>query len=182
MPINKQQQINDIMTKGLMENISKKSVSQSTTKKPTVYIMVGLPRSGKSTYAKRYKGLYAIVSADQLRYLVYGQRFWGPGEDTMWAIRKIVLKMLMEQGIDIVIDETNTTVSRRKPIVDLAREYGYFVEAVVIDTPKETCIERARADGDDSLIPIIERMAGQFEPVQRDEVDYIYMPLTGEGN
>ena len=182
MPINKQQQINDIMTKGLMENISKKSVSQSTTKKPTVYIMVGLPRSGKSTYAKRYKGLYAIVSADQLRYLVYGQRFWGPGEDTMWAIRKIVLKMLMEQGIDNVIDETNTTVSRRKPIVDLAREYGYFVEAVVIDTPKETCIERARADGDDSLIPIIERMAGQFEPVQREEVDYIYMPLTGEGN
>jgi len=182
MPINKQQQINDIMTKGLMENISKKSVSQSTTKKPTVYIMVGLPRSGKSTYAKRYKGSYAIVSADQLRYLVYGQRFWGPGEDTMWAIRKIVLKMLMEQGIDIVIDETNTTVSRRKPIVDLAREYGYFVEAVVIDTPKETCIERARADGDDSLIPIIERMAGQFEPVQREEVDYIYMPLTGEGN
>lgn len=182
MPINKQQQINDIMTKGLMENISKKSVSQSTTKKPTVYIMVGLPRSGKSTYAKRYKGLYAIVSADQLRYLVYGQRFWGPGEDTMWAIRKIVLKMLMEQGIDIVIDETNTTVSRRKPIVDLAREYGYFVEAVVIDTPKETCIERARADGDDSLIPIIERMAGQFEPVQQEEVDYIYMPLTGEGN
>lgn len=182
MPINKQQQINDIMTKGLMENISKKSVSQSTTKKPTVYIMVGLPRSGKSTYAKRYKGLYAIVSADQLRYLVYSQRFWGPGEDTMWAIRKIVLKMLMEQGIDIVIDETNTTVSRRKPIVDLAREYGYFVEAVVIDTPKETCIERARADGDDSLIPIIERMAGQFEPVQQEEVDYIYMPLTGEGN
>ena len=32
MPINKQQQINDIMTKGLMENISKKSVSQSTTR------------------------------------------------------------------------------------------------------------------------------------------------------
>ena len=182
MPINKQQQINDIMTKGLMENISKKSVSQSTTKRPTVYIMVGLPRSGKSTYAKRHKGLCAIVSADQLRYLVYGQRFWGPGEDLMWAIRKIILKMLMEQGIDIVIDETNTTVSRRKPIVDLAREYGYFVEAVVIDTPKETCIERARADGDDSLIPIIERMAGQFEPVQREEVDYIYMPLTGEGN
>ena len=73
-------------------------------------------------------------------------------------------------------------VIRRKPIVDLAREYGYFVEAVVIDTPKETCIERARADGDDSLIPIIERMAGQFEPVQQEEVDYIYMPLTGEGN
>jgi predicted kinase len=181
MPINEQQQINDIMTKGLVENISKKSVSQSTTKRPTVYIMVGLPRSGKSTYAKRHKGLCAIVSADQLRYLVYGQRFWGPGEDLMWAIRKIILKMLMEQGIDIVIDETNTTVSRRKPIVDLAREYGYFVEAVIINTAERVCIERAKSEGDDNLIPIIERMAGQFEPVQREEVDYIYMPLIEEG-
>ena len=82
----------------------------------------------------------------------------------------------MEQGIDIVIDETNTTVARRKPIVDLAREYGYFVEAIIINTSERVCIERAKSEGDDNLIPIIERMAGQFEPVQREEVDYICIP------
>ena len=146
------------------------------SKKPTVFIMVGLPRSGKSTYVEQYKGLRAIISADQLRYIVYGQRFWGPGEDMMWTVRKIALKMLMEQGIDIMIDETNTTASRRKPIIDLAKEYGYYVEAVVIETPKDICIERAKAEGDDNLISVIERMAGQYESVQPEEVDYIYKP------
>lgn len=140
----------------------------------TVYIMVGLPRSGKSTYADKYKGYKAIVSADQLRYLVYGQRFWGPGEDMMWAIRKIALTMLMEQGIDIVIDETNTTAARRKPIIELARKHGYSVEAIVIGTPKKTCIARAIAEGDERIIPVIERMAEQYEPVLPDEVDCIH--------
>ena len=142
----------------------------------TVYILVGLPRSGKSTLAERYKGYKAIISADQLRYLVYGQRFWGTGEDMLWAIRKIALTMLLEQGIDIVIDETNTTIARRKPIIELARKHGYDVEAIVINTPKEVCIERAKAGGDDNLIPVIERMASQYEPVSLDEVDYIHKP------
>ena len=153
---------------------SNEETSCDCAKKPTVFIMVGLPRSGKSTYTERYKGLKAIVSADQLRYLVYGQRFWGSGEDMMWATRKIILTMLLEQGIDIVIDETNTTIARRKPIIELAKKHGYFVEAVVISTPKEVCIERARAEGDEKIIPVIERMAEQYEPVLSDEVDYIY--------
>lgn len=155
---------------------SNEETSCDCARRPTVFIMVGLPRSGKSTYAEKYKGNKAIVSADQLRYLVYGQRFWGPGEDMMWAIRKIALTMLMEQGIDIVIDETNTTAARRKPIIELARKHGYFVEAVVIDTPKEVCVERAKADGDDNLITVIERMAAQYEPVAPEEVDYVYRP------
>lgn len=153
---------------------SNDKTSCDCARKPAVFIMVGLPRSGKSTYVERYKGLKAIVSADQLRYLVYGQRFWGPGEDMMWAIRKIVLTMLMEQGIDIVIDETNTTAARRKPIIEMAKKYGYFVEAVVINTPEEVCIERAQAEGDEKIIPVIERMAVQYEPVLPDEVNYIY--------
>lgn len=151
--------------------------SCGNTARPIISMMVGLPRSGKTTYIEKNKyGVRVVVSADQLRYLVYGQRFWGPGEDFMWAIRKIILKMLMEQGVNIVIDETNTTATRRKPVINLAKKYGYSVEAVVIDTPKETCIERAKAEGDENLIPVIERMAEQFEPVQPEEVDYIYKP------
>lgn len=180
MPFDEHQQLNDFAGKRFAEKMKdlNRSREEETpcdyAKKSTVYIMVGLPRSGKSTYVERFKGNKAIISADQLRYLVYGQRFWGPGEDMMWAIRKIALTMLMEQGIDIVIDETNTTNARRKPIIELARKHNYLVEVVVINTPKEVCIERAKADGDSNLIPVIERMAEQFEPISLEEVDYIY--------
>lgn len=185
MPFDEHQQINDFFGKRFAKNI--KNLNQSNeeetlcdcAKKKTVYIMVGLPRSGKSTYAEKYKGNKAIISADQLRYLVYGQRFWGPGEDMMWAIRKIALTMLMEQGIDIVIDETNTTEARRKSIIELARKHNYIIEVVVINTPKEICIERARAEGDEKIIPVIERMAEQLEPISLAEVDYIYKISLG---
>ena len=51
---------------------------------PTIHVMIGLPRSGKSTYVKNFlrKNLKCVVvSADQLRYLVYGQQFFAGGED-----------------------------------------------------------------------------------------------------
>ena len=84
------------------------------SKKPTVFIMVGLPRSGKSTYVEQYKGLRAIISADQLRYIVYGQRFWGPGEDMMWTVRKIAFKDAHWTGYDIMIDDKHTASRRNQ--------------------------------------------------------------------
>jgi len=138
-------------------------------------MLVGLPRSGKTTYASSYKGSWAIISADQLRYLVYGQRFCAAGEDLMWAIRKVALKMLLEQGLDIIIDETNTTAARRKAIIDVVREHDYIVEAVYVDTSAEECIRRAESEGDSQIIPVIKRMAGQFESVMPEEVDSISM-------
>lgn len=153
---------------------------------PFIRILIGLPRSGKTTYANSYRGLWPIISADELRYLVYGQRFWGFGEDLLWAIRKVFLVALMKQGIDIVIDETNTTKSRRAPIIKLAKEYGYRVEGIWFKTPPEVCIERAIKEGQEDLIPIIKRMADQFEPptvieesaTDNGEFDYIKIVPT----
>lgn len=141
-------------------------------RRPIIKILVGLPRSGKTTYARNFPTT-PTISADQLRYLVYGQRFWEPGEDLMWSIRRIVLEMLLEQRVDIIIDETNTTAARRKPIIDLARKKGYEIQVIIINTPKEVCIERAKAEGDNAIIPVIERMAAQFEAVGEAEADSI---------
>lgn len=143
---------------------------------PTIKILMGLPRSGKTTFIEqRYKGIIPIISADKMRYQVYGQRFWNDGEDLMWSVRKMVLKMLLEQGINIIIDETNTTVKRRQPIIALAKEYGYTVEVYHVRTPKEECTKRAEESGDTAIIPVIERMDANLELVGLDEgVDALY--------
>ena len=128
-----------------------------------LYMLIGLPRAGKTTWAKRKQKNdgAVIVSADAIRYLVYGQRFWGEGEPLMWSIRSIVLKMLMEQGVNIIIDETNTKRERRQPIIEMAKAYRYGVVGVVITTSEKTCIARAEAEGDEAIIPVIKRMAEQ---------------------
>jgi len=72
---------------------------------PKLYVMIGLPRSGKSTYVKKHFKNTVKVSADQLRLLIYGKRYWAEGESKVFWVREIMLKALMEQGVDIVIDE-----------------------------------------------------------------------------
>jgi predicted kinase len=135
----------------------------------TLRIMIGLPRSGKSTWIKQNKINEVVVSADELRYLVYNQRFWSNGESLMWSINKIILKMLMQQGVDIIVDETNTTIDRRKSIIKQAKEYDYIIDCICISTPKEICIERAISLNDNVIIPIIEKMSEQYQPPNLDE-------------
>lgn len=143
----------------------------------TVKIMCGLPRCGKSTWIKNNKTNEVIISADDLRYIVYNQRFWGEGEPLMWSMRGMMLKYLMQQGIDIIIDETNTTVERRKPIIALAKRFGYKIIGNVVEGIwAEGCIERAIKEGQEDLIPIINRMAEQFEmPCKEEGFDELNM-------
>lgn len=128
-----------------------------------ITIMFGLPRSGKTTYIKNNNNKDVVISADTIRLLVYNQRFWSDGEPLVWYIRGIMLKNLLQQGSDIIIDETNTTIKRREAIIKLAKQYGYTINCVVIDCPAEECKERAIIDNQKDLIPIIESMAKGLE-------------------
>lgn len=128
----------------------------------TLKMMIGLPRSGKSTWVKNNRTTEVIVSADELRKIVYGQPFWVDGETLVWCIREMFLKSLLFQGVDIIIDETNTTFERRNSIIVLAKKYGYNIEAIYIQEPFSTCINRAVDEKKDFLIPTIERMAIGF--------------------
>jgi len=136
----------------------------------TIKIIVGLPRCGKSTWVKNHKTNEVVISADDIRQLVYNQRFWSDGESLMWSIRGMFLKYLMNQGVDIIIDETNTTKERRKPILKLAKQFGYYVIGNIIDgaTP-EICSLRAIENEQADLIPIINKMAEQFELPEKEE-------------
>lgn len=132
-------------------------------------MMIGLPRSGKSTWADEHKEGKVIMSADRFRMLIYGQRYFAGGEELMWATYNVALKVLLDQGIDIIIDNTNVTKAGRKKLIDLAKSYGYEVNARWVHTDYHTCIINAYDVWQDDLIPIIEKMAVQFEAPTLDE-------------
>lgn len=136
---------------------------------PKLYVMVALPRSGKSTYVREnFKGI-PVVSADQLRLLIHGERYAREQEPKVWWVRNILLQALMEQGLDVVVDQTNITRDRRSQLLKLARKYGYEAIAVIIETDVETCKDRAVETRQEDLIPVIEEFALQLEPVLEDE-------------
>jgi predicted kinase len=135
-----------------------------------ITIMCGLPRCGKSTWVSKNKTNEVVISADDIRYLVYNQRFWTDGEPLMWSVRGMMLKYLMQQGIDIIIDETNTTKERRKPILKLAKQFGYYVIGNMVEGAwVDKCIERAEKSGQLDLIPIIKAMAEKWETPEIEE-------------
>jgi predicted kinase len=141
-------------------------------------IMIGLPRSGKTTWVNSNKEENeVVVSADTLRELIYGQRWFKEGEPYVWSVRGTILHMLMLQGVNIIIDETNILIRNRSVLRKFAKKYGYVVEYIYVATSKEKCIERAKETEREDLIPIIERMEHQW-----NTAEYISIKESNEIN
>jgi len=127
-------------------------------------VMVGLPYSGKSTYAS--KSGFPIVSPDAIRLALHGQRFIDKAEPMVWAIAGYMVEALFLAGHDnVILDATNTT-KKRRDVWSCNREWE--TQFVHINTSKEECIIRAKKNGDEEIIPVIERMSEQFEDPSYD--------------
>lgn len=127
---------------------------------PTVHMMIGIPRSGKTTIVNKKWPNLPVVSADRIRKRLHGKPFVEEAETMVWAIREYMLRELLSQGLDIVIDETNTTIERRKKLNELIKQYDYKVIGHIVLTSKEECLKRCDTK---ELEETIERMHEQFE-------------------
>ncbi len=131
----------------------------------TLILTVGLPRSGKTTWS-RQQGL-PIVNPDSIRLALHGQRFEALAEPFVWAIAHVMVYALFLAGHHtVILDATNTTQKRR----DEWTSKLWNVAFKVIDTPADECIRRAIALSDCSIIPIIEKMRDQFEPLEPNAI------------
>lgn len=125
-------------------------------------MLVGLPRSGKSTIARtlREEKGYPTVNPDSIRIALHGQFFYKDAEPFVWAIAKTMVRSLFIAGHGIVVlDATNTTKERRKYWEDEDWEIHYYV----VTTRKSICIDRAKILNRLDLIPVIEKMYKEYE-------------------
>ncbi len=130
--------------------------------------MVGLPRSGKSTWAKSQE--YPIVSKDAIRLALHGERYLQAAEYFVETLGQLMIRSMFHAGHDIVIaDETNVTRKRR----DRWKSEEWSTYFKHVPTPEDVCIERALSLDDPDIIPIIEYMSSVFEPLEHDEGVYI---------
>lgn len=123
---------------------------------------VGIPRSGKTTWAKQQA--FPVMNPDSIRLALHGQRFAANAEPMVWAIAKVMVRSLFGAGHKtVIVDATNTTKKRRDEWQSW--EWGTFFK--VFDTSKEECLRRA--EGDAEILPVIERMHAAFEPLTDGE-------------
>lgn len=121
---------------------------------------VGLPYSGKSTWAKVQQ--CPVVCPDAIRLALHGQRFNILMEPYVWVIAKTMVRALFLAGHNrVILDATNTTEKRRAEWLS----DDWDTQFKILDTPKEECISRAKRQNDIPILPVIEKMHEYYEPV-----------------
>ncbi len=142
--------------------------------------LAGLPRSGKSTWAMdmAYRcEFYPVVNKDSIRMALHGKPFDQDREDEVCRIARVSLTALFLAGHSVVcLDETNITYVRRCSW----QSRSWDVRLKVFDTSAEECIRRAKARGEKNIIPIIEAMAAQWEPLTEEEQTRIWKGYNNE--
>ncbi len=130
----------------------------------TLIMMIGLPRSGKTSCALKLG--YPIVSPAAISIVLGGNRLIGSSGPMVLGIAKTMVAALFQSGHDqVTLDACNTTRDRRNEW----RDDRWSIQSVVLNTPREKCLDRARDSGNIELIPVIESMALRFEPLGEDE-------------
>ena len=152
---------------------------------PTVYMLIGLPGSGKSTVAEKLaKGEDAvIVSTDKIREELFGDEAIQSNEkyngNDVFCIAYDKIKLAMLEGRNVIFDATNVKRKNRKYFLDLLRpekflalqktNYRYRFHAILIATPYEKCLKnnlnRRRVVPEE----VIKRMMTNFEvPIYKE--------------
>lgn len=131
----------------------------------TLIITVGLPRSGKSTWAKQQRA--PAINRDSIRLALHGERFLLKAEPWVTTITDTMIDsfFLYGQYEHLIIDECNVTKKRRERWLAPDRETLF----VVFNTPYEVCRQRALTSLDFEILPVIDRMAEEWEDVELDD-------------
>lgn len=128
-------------------------------------MLVGLPRSGKSTIAK-YMGK-PIVNPDAIRLALHGQAFVPDAEAMVWTMTEYMIRSLFLAGHNtVILDATNITRERR----DKFKSKKWIRWMYELSTDNETCCQRAIMNGKDFLLPIINDMDIKREAITTDEL------------
>jgi predicted kinase len=144
---------------------------------PTMYVLVGVPGAGKSTWITNQEWTQdcVVVSTDafvdqeaQRQGKTYSEVF----DDYMPTAVDLMVDQVVqarEAGQDIIWDQTSTTVaSRRKKFKMLP---NYHAVAVVFPTPDPAELERRLSSRSGKLVPwnVMQGMISSFKMPTEDE-------------
>lgn len=121
---------------------------QSTTQQepslianPTLYVLIGVAGSGKSTYASKLvpNTKLSIVSTDAIRKMLYGDESDQTNGSKVFDLAYKTINFELRKKKDVVFDATNTTKKGRQMLLRAIRVPCHKV-AVLVTPPLEVSI------------------------------------------
>lgn len=110
--------------------------------KKTLVLLVGLPGSGKSTFAETHFPHDAIVSTDRLREQLSNNIQNQLVTQKAWQIARRMVEERLKHGEITVLDAQNLIEGDRAQFYEIAKSAGARVEAIFLNVPPEKSIER----------------------------------------
>lgn len=140
----------------------------------TLYVCIGIPGCGKSSWTDKFiseRTFTSVINMDAIRLEKTGSYSDQSKNGIVHAVATERLKKSMEDGTDDIIwDNTTVVMKYRKPLIQMANDYGYNVVAVffnvALDVAKARNVNRSRIVPED----VINRMFASLVP-----------PLLSEG-
>lgn len=112
--------------------------------RPRIVVLIGLPGSGKSTWAARYG--HAVLSSDDIRGWLSDDPTNQNIHRRVFSTLRYILRHRLELGRPLTfIDSTSLTRRERRPYIKMGELYDCEVEAVFFDAPVELCQQRNRS-------------------------------------
>lgn len=151
--------------------------------RPSLILLVGIPGSGKTTYAKKYIEEHPSIvhlSSDDIRKELYGdESIQGNPSEVFTLMQKRAVEFL-NNGQSVVYDSTAVTRKDRAGIIAACPKF-VKIECHIIWAPIETCIERDASRKRTVGKEVIDRMLKRFQAPYYDEgIDEIKVILPNE--
>ena len=159
---------------------------RQTNNKPILFIMVGLPGSGKSNLAERLRieegdDLYVapvIHSSDNLREELFGDaNEQGNNQELFTELHKRIKRDLLN-GIDVIYDATNIDKKKRVSFLQELKKIPCYRVCVAVMTPYYQCVMWNRTR--DRRVPdkVIRKMYKKWAPPEYregfDDIQFFY--------
>ena len=139
--------------------------------RPKLILLVGIPGSGKTTYAKEYARTHdetIHLSSDLIRAELYGDESTQGNPAEVFSLMQKRAVEALKGGKSVLYDATNMTRKDRAGIIAACPRHAK-VEVHVIWAPIETCIERD-ANRDRTVgRAVIDKMLKRFQAPYYDE-------------
>ena len=131
-------------------------------------MLVGLPGSGKSTWAAAQP--HTSLSSDQIRLILSGDESNQAIHAAVFSTMRFLLRQRLTLGARAtILDATHLERKWRRLWIQLGAQYGATVEAVYFNTPLEECLKRNQSRVRQVPEAALRAMAAKLQPPARAE-------------
>ena len=146
---------------------------------PRLFIMCGLPASGKSTFVQQFikNNDIRYVSRDEIRFSMIkkDEEYFSHEKEVFRKFAGTVAQTLID-GFDVIADATHLNRVSRDKLIRAIDQYTteYTITYIVLETSLETCMERNALREGRARVPdsVMKSMAKNWEDITISEKSY----------